>query len=70
METLIVIILKFMIWALLVLATIALMGLAVMLLWNKLVPDIFGLATLNFSQAVGLFVLARLLFGGFLRKRS
>jgi hypothetical protein len=39
-------------------------GLAVMLLWNLLVPDIFGLKTISFWQALGLLVLARLLFGG------
>ncbi|GHT14209.1 hypothetical protein AGMMS4956_11630 [Bacteroidia bacterium] len=37
----------------------------VMLLWNALVPAIFGLAVINFWQALGLLVLARLLFGGF-----
>jgi hypothetical protein len=39
----------------------------VMLLWNWLIPDIFGLAsaTINFWQALGLLVLARILFGGF-----
>ncbi|KAA6321895.1 hypothetical protein EZS27_028507 [termite gut metagenome] len=37
----------------------------VMLLWNALVPAIFGLAVINFWQALGLLALARLLFGGF-----
>jgi hypothetical protein len=46
---------------------LALAGLsaAVMVLWNVLVPGIFGLATLNYWQAAGLFILGRLLFGGF-----
>ena len=35
-----------------------------MLLWNALLPDIFGIATINFWQALGLLVLGRLLFGG------
>lgn len=39
-------------------------GIAVMLLWNWLLPPIFGLASINYSQAVGLFVLARILFSG------
>ncbi|MDR1342938.1 MAG: hypothetical protein LBK18_06765 [Prevotellaceae bacterium] len=69
METFIVNLLKFIVWALLVSAVVALAGVAVMLLWNELVPDILGLTTLNFSQAVGLFVLSRLLFGGLLRRR-
>lgn len=37
----------------------------IMLLWNLLIPEIFGLATINFWQALGLFALARILFGGF-----
>ncbi|KAA6321768.1 hypothetical protein EZS27_028622 [termite gut metagenome] len=36
----------------------------VMLLWNALVPAIFGLIVINFWQALGLHALARLLFGG------
>lgn len=38
---------------------------AVMVLWNLLIPGIFGLAAINFWQAIGLFILARILFGGF-----
>jgi len=37
---------------------------AVMLLWNALIPDIFGLGIISFWQALGLLVLSRLLFGG------
>lgn len=37
----------------------------VMLLWNLFIPGIFGLATINFWQASGLFILARIFFGGF-----
>lgn len=40
-------------------------GLVVTALWNWLVPAIFGWHTINFGQALGLFVLARILFGGF-----
>jgi hypothetical protein len=36
----------------------------VMLLWNALVPSIFGLTVINFWQALGLLALARLFFGG------
>jgi hypothetical protein len=35
-----------------------------MLLWNSLLPEIFGLQQLNYLQATGLLVLARILFGG------
>jgi hypothetical protein len=36
-----------------------------MFLWNALLPDVFGLPVINYWQATGLFVLARILFGGF-----
>ncbi len=42
----------------------AIFALAVMMLWNWLMPQIFGLASLNYLQALGLLVLARLLVGG------
>jgi hypothetical protein len=37
---------------------------AVMLLWNWLMPEIFGWMVINFWQALGLLALARILFGG------
>lgn len=43
---------------------IAILGAVVMLLWHFLIPGIFGLAAINIWQALGLFVLARILFGG------
>lgn len=36
----------------------------VMLLWNWLMPALFGLPVLSFWQAAGLLVLCKLLFGG------
>jgi hypothetical protein len=48
-----------------VLAVVALLGTAVMLLWNAIIPGITGWAQLTWPQAVGLLVLCRLLFGGF-----
>jgi hypothetical protein len=47
------------------LAAIAGFSAVVMLLWNALLPDIFGLAVINFWQSLGLLALVRLLFGGF-----
>lgn len=41
---------------------LALCGLVVMLLWNWLMPDIFGLKRLNYWQAWGLFILFSILF--------
>jgi hypothetical protein len=47
------------------LAAIAGFGAAVLLLWNVLLPPIFGVAAINFWQAVGLLALCRILFGSF-----
>ena len=48
------------------------LGAAVWLLWNWLMPDIFGLKELTYWQALGLLVLSKLLLGGFggFRKRG
>lgn len=43
------------------LAYIAVAGGGVMLLWNWLMPEIFGLPTLCFGQAAGLLLLCKLL---------
>jgi len=40
-------------------AAIALGGLIGMLLWNALVPAIFGLAKISYLQSMGLIVLCR-----------
>ena len=42
-----------------------LIGYVVMALWNWLMPAIFGLGIINYWQAFGIFVLAKILFGGF-----
>ncbi len=42
-----------------------LFGYFVMLLWNWLMPALFGLTTITFWQAAGIVLLARLVFGGF-----
>jgi len=47
-----------------VVAVIAVAGLIVMLLWNRLVPALFHGPELQYWQAVGLLILSRLLFGG------
>jgi hypothetical protein len=46
------------------LAMIAVFSVAALFLWNALMPEIFGLAVLSYWQALGLVVLARILFGG------
>ncbi len=53
-----------------VFGTIAIVGLAIlfgfvlMWLWNWLMPDLFGLTTITYWQAVGLFILLKILLGG------
>jgi len=45
-------------------------GFVIMLLWNWLMPDLFGLSTINYWQAVGLLILSKILFsGGWSKKR-
>jgi hypothetical protein len=39
-------------------------SLIVMWLWNWLAPVVFGWHTINFWQALGIFVLSKILFGG------
>ena len=40
-------------------------GSVVRLLWNWLLPTLFGLPPVTFWQALGLLALGRILFGGF-----
>lgn len=40
------------------------LGLPIMWLWNGLMPDLFGLTTITFWQAVGLNLLCSFLFKG------
>ncbi|MCC3157951.1 DUF3106 domain-containing protein [Hymenobacter sp. 15J16-1T3B] len=44
---------------------VALAGFVVMSLWNWLMPYLFHLPTVSFAQALGLFILSKLLLGGF-----
>jgi hypothetical protein len=51
-----------------------LMGIAmtavVMLLWNWLMPTLFGLTIITFWQALGILILSKILFGGHWGKRG
>lgn len=46
-------------------AFVVLFGFVIMWLWNWLMPEIFGLITITYWQAVGLLILFKILFGGF-----
>lgn len=41
-----------------------LLGFVIMWLWNWLMPSIFGLGSITYWQAVGIFILAKIIFGG------
>lgn len=50
---------------LLLLAAMAGVVAVVMLLWNYLIPSLTGWTFITYPQAIALFVLCKLLFGGF-----
>jgi len=50
-----------------VIAAVLLFGYVTMHLWNWLMPAVFGLTAITFTQALGLLVLSKILFGGFHR---
>ena len=52
-------------FALAVVLFVAVAGAVVMLLWNWLLPPLFGLPAIGFWKALGLLVLSRILFGRF-----
>ena len=45
-------------------------GFFVMLLWNWLMPGLFGIREITYWQAFGIVILAKLLFGGFGHRHS
>ena len=47
---------------------VALASLAVMALWNWLLPGLLGLPAISYLQAAGLMLLSRILLGGFRRR--
>jgi hypothetical protein len=54
-------------WVILIIIAAAgfaiLFGFLIMWLWNWLMPDLFGLAPITYWQGVGIFILAKFLFG-------
>ncbi|HEY3295713.1 MAG TPA: hypothetical protein VGL38_09760 [bacterium] len=55
---------RFFFFPLIGIAIVALASAAVMLLWNALLPPLLNAGPVTYWQALGLLVLARLLFGG------
>jgi len=35
------------------------------LLWNCIIPDVFGLNAINYWQSLGILIISKILFGGF-----
>ena len=54
---------RFIFFPLIGLAFLALVSFAVMQLWNNLLPDIIHVNTITFWQALGIFILSKILFG-------
>lgn len=48
-----------------VIVAILLVTLVVMGLWNAILPVVLGVKTITFTQALGILVLSKILFGGF-----
>lgn len=46
-------------------AAILAFGMVVMGLWNAIMPAVLGVKTISFRQALGIFLLSKILFGGF-----
>jgi hypothetical protein len=51
-------------------AIVLLLGGVVMLLWNAILPAVIHVGMLTYWQAVGLLVLSKIIFGGFLGHRG
>lgn len=46
-------------------AALLLFTFVVMGLWNTILPEVLGVKSITFTQALGLLVLSKILFGGF-----
>jgi hypothetical protein len=57
-------------WTGIVFALALVLGLVVQLLWNWLMPEIFGFGRITVLQGIGLLVFARLLFGRMGQRRD
>ncbi len=47
-----------------------LLPVVVMLLWNAILPEVIGVKVINYWQALGIFILSKILFGGFNKSRG
>ena len=56
---------KFLLFLLFIFAVIVPLGFIIMALWNNVLALVIPVTVINFWQALGLFLLSRILFGGF-----
>jgi len=54
---------RFVFFPIMAAAFLSLISYVVMQLWNNLLPDIIHVGVINFWQAMGLFILCKILFG-------
>ncbi|WP_139377444.1 hypothetical protein [Daejeonella lutea] len=54
---------RFVFFPLIAIAFLSLVSYVVMILWNNLLPEILGVKTITFWQAMGIFILSKILFG-------
>ena len=55
---------------LIILGVVTVLTFAVYELWNGVLTDVLGVKTVTYWQALGMFILARILFGGFPGRRG
>ena len=48
-----------------ILVGISLLVGGLMLLWNAILPDVVGVSEISYWQAFGIFIISKILFGGF-----
>jgi hypothetical protein len=56
---------RFILFLLFIFAVLVPLGFIIMALWNNILAVIIPVTLINFWQALGLFLLSRILFGGF-----
>ena len=56
---------RFILFLLFIFAVLVPLGFIITALWNNILAVIFPIALINFWQALGIFLLSRILFGGF-----
>ncbi len=57
-------------WTAIVIAFALVLGILVQVLWNWLMPGLFGLGKINTVQGIGLIILSRILFGRMGQRRE